>query len=443
MMLVLIFLGGCRKDDLLSEDEDELPDLPHWSEETHGNDTEPNYQVVFDHGEVIRFDILIGSDEWSDMQADLASRLGSPGGMPAGGSDPIWVPCSIHFNDTEWYHVGIRYKGNSSLRSSYQQGIEKLPLKLDFDQFEDDYPEISNQRFYGFKQLSLKNNFDDPSMVREKVGSDLFREFGLVSPRTAFCVVYLDHGTGPEYHGVYTLVEEVDDTVLDSQYGNSEGNLYKPEGPAATFAEGSFNQMQMEKKNNEELADYSDVYALYEILHASDRISDIETWKNALDDILSVDRFLKWLAANTAMQNWDTYGKMSHNYYLYHHPEDGLIHWIPWDNNEALMNGKQGGALGLSLEEVANNWPLIRYLIDVPEYRQVYEQYLFEFIEGIFAPSQMILLYSEYQELLKEHAHAELAPFTFLRNQSEFDVAMDRLKDHVQERADAIHAYLE
>jgi spore coat protein H len=387
LMLVLILLDGCRKDDLLSKEDVEQSDLPDWSEETHGNDAEPNYQVVFDHGEVLRIDILIGSEDWSDMQADLASRLDSPGRLPAGGSDPIWVPCSFHFNDTEWYHVGIRYKGNSSLRSSYEQGIEKLPLKLDFDQFEDEYPEISNQRFYGFRQLSLKNNFDDPSMVREKVGSDLFREFGLVSPRTAFCVVYLDHGTGPEYHGVYTLVEEVDDTVLDSQYGNSEGNLYKPEGPAASFAEGSYNQMQMEKKNNEELADYSDVYALYEILHAPDRISDTEAWKNALCKLLDVDRFLKWLAANIAMQNWDTYGISPHNYYLYHHPWDGLIHWIPWDNNEALKEGKRGGALSLSLEEVGNNWPLIHYLVDIPEYRQVYEDYLLEFTGSVFTPA--------------------------------------------------------
>ena len=44
-----------------------------------------------------------------------------------------------------------------------RQGILKLPFKLDFDEFEDDYPQIDNQRFYGFKKLSLKNNYDDQS----------------------------------------------------------------------------------------------------------------------------------------------------------------------------------------------------------------------------------------------------------------------------------------
>jgi hypothetical protein len=40
-------------------------------------------------------------------------------------------------------------------------GDLRLPFKFDFDQFEDDFPEIKNQRFFGFKQLSLANNHED------------------------------------------------------------------------------------------------------------------------------------------------------------------------------------------------------------------------------------------------------------------------------------------
>lgn len=456
---VLIVISGCRKDDLDTdldngnevEDEIERVDLPHWSEESHGSSTDPDYQLVFDHGEVIRFDIVIDAEDWSDMQEDLNANLGSSGGRPGPGGGlvgtmdytPIWVPCSFFFNDIEWYHVGIRYKGNSSLSSSYQSGIEKLSFKLDFDEYEADYPEIADQRFYGFRQLNLKNNYSDKSLVREKVGSDLFREFGLASPKAAFCVVYVDHGSGPVYFGVYTLVEEVDDTVLESQFGNSGGNLYKPDGAAASFAAGSYNELQMEKKNNEDLADYSDVYALYEAINSSDRTSDVESWKEELRYFFDVDLFLRWLAANTAMQNWDTYGIMTHNYYLYNNTANGLLTWIPWDNNEALQVGKQGGALSLSLNEVGNNWPLIRYLVDLEEYRRAYEDNLREFTEGVFNVEEMTLLYSHYQDLLQEFAYAEGSPFTFLRSDNEFDAAIDELKQHVQARASAIQGYLD
>lgn len=452
LIVTLVLLGACRAENLEEEDDDDLVvsiDLPDWSEETHGSSTSPDYQVVFDHGEVLRLDIVMDPDDWSDMQNDLDDNLQSSGNRPGAGVTmspdytPIWVPCSIFFNDTEWYQVGIRYKGNSSLSSSYGSGIDKLSFKLDFDEYENDYPEIFDQRFYGFRQLNLKNNYDDASLVREKVGADLFRDFGLASSKTAFCVVYVDHGSGPIYYGVYTLVEEVDDSVLESQFESGTGNLYKPDGTAASFASGSYNESEMEKKNNEILGDYSDVYELYEAINSSTRTSDYESWKAELSACFDVDAFLQWLAANTAMQNWDTYGIMTHNYYLYNNPENGLLTWIPWDNNEALQDGKQGGALSLSLSEVGSKWPLIRYLMNDSNYQQIYDEYLLEFSEGVFAPEKMTALYSQYYDLLKEYAYAESSPYTFIRNDAAFDAAIEVLKQHVQTRASAIQSYLQ
>jgi len=447
----LAVLGACREVEIEEESgeiEIDHSDLPDWSEETHGSSTDPDYQLIFDHGEVIRFDIEIDANDWSDMQSDLAVNLGSSGGRPGQtpgiSSDytPIWVPCSFQFDGTEWYHVGIRFKGNSSLQSSYQSGIGKLSFKLDFDEYEDDYPEISDQRFYGFRQLNLKNNYADQSLMREKVASDLFRDFGLASPKTAFCVVYVDHGSGPVYYGVYTLVEEVDDTVLDSQFASSSGNLYKPDGDAASFAANTYKASEMEKRNNEELADYSDVIALYEAINSAERTSDPESWKTELNACFDVDAFLQWLAANTAMQNWDTYGIMTHNYYLYNNPAGGLLTWIPWDNNEALQEGKQGGALSLSLNEVGSNWPLISYLMDVAEYENIYQAYLSQFTEGVFDPAGMIDLYSQYYDLLRDYAYAESSPFTFISYDAAFDSAVESLKGHVQQRHDAVSSYL-
>lgn len=53
-------------------------------------------------------------------------------------------------------------------RDGQLPGDSKLPLKLDFDEFEDDYPEIENQRFYGFKQLSLANADRHPVRCRRR-----------------------------------------------------------------------------------------------------------------------------------------------------------------------------------------------------------------------------------------------------------------------------------
>ncbi len=460
---ILIAFNSCRADDLIIDVEEEetlendsisREGLADWTEETHGSSTFPNYDIVFNQNEVLRFDITISSDNWELMQDDLDDNLGStgtrPGGPPGGGGgitavsdfDPVWVPCSVNFDDTEWYHVGIRYKGNSSLSTTYTSGIKKFAFKLDFDEFESDYPEIRDQRFYGFRQLNLKNNYDDPSLMREKVGSDLFLDYGLVSPQTAFCVIYVDYGNGPVYYGVYTLVEEVDDTVLDSQFGESTGNLYKPDGDAASFASGTYDEEEMEKKNNEDLYDYSDVNSLYTIINSSDRTNDTASWKAELNTVLDVDVFLKWLAANTTMQNWDTYGLMTHNYYLYNFSETGKLTWIPWDNNEALQEGKQSGAINMSLDEVGSYWPLIRYLANDEQYIERYKYFMLDFCEEIFEPARMSSLYDQYYDLLKEHAYAEIPGYTFLQSDASFDAGVETLKNHVTARNNAMESFL-
>ena len=213
-----------------------------WTTTTHSKSADPDFEEVFDNSQVKRFDISITSERWQLMLDDMTdlygefggSNQGPPGGGPGGSGDfsdenPIFVPADVYYNDTQWYRVGVRFKGNSSLMSSWLSGILKLSLKLDFDEFEDDYPQIDNQRFYGFKKLSLKNNYEDTSFLREKIAADVFEDAGLAVSHTAFYEVHIDHGDGPEYFGLYTLVEEVDDTVIETQFANNEGNLYKPE----------------------------------------------------------------------------------------------------------------------------------------------------------------------------------------------------------------------
>ncbi|NQV02449.1 MAG: hypothetical protein HQ542_07375, partial [Bacteroidia bacterium] len=130
-LAVMVILNACRKAPVADLD------LTDWSEYTHGNTTSPDYNVVFKQDEVLRIDIVISTEDWETMQADLAANLGG-GGAPGMFPDftPVWVPASLFFNGIEWYQVGIRYKGNSSLHSSYNKGIKKLSFKLDFDQFE-------------------------------------------------------------------------------------------------------------------------------------------------------------------------------------------------------------------------------------------------------------------------------------------------------------------
>ena len=117
------------------------------------------------------------------------------------------MPCTVEFEGRTWRNVGIRFKGNSSLSSTWGRGVYKLPFRLDFDELEDRFPEVAKQRFLGFKSLSLTNGFSDPSLIRDKVMADLFREGGVRAARTGFVRLYVDRGQGPEYFGLYSMAE--------------------------------------------------------------------------------------------------------------------------------------------------------------------------------------------------------------------------------------------
>ncbi|WP_147676044.1 CotH kinase family protein [Algibacter pacificus] len=469
--------GGASIDVVEDDNEEVVVDIDDtdfeptdWTDETHSKDVDPNFDKVFEDGTVKRLDLVITEERWQNMLDDMTNLYGSFGGVsggpnvggpnvggpgpggPGGGQvgglsdvddNPVFVPGEVFFQGKEWYRVGIRFKGNSSLQSAWQAGILKLSFKLDFDEFEDDYPQIKNQRFYGFKKLSLKNNYNDSSMMREKVAADVFKNFGLAVSNTAFYTVYVDHGDGPEYFGVYTLVEEVDDTVIDTQFDDNDGNLYKPDGDAASFASGTYDEDEYVKKTNEDDGDFSDVASLLDILHDSSRTSDPAAWRASLETVFDTDVFLKYLAVNTVIQNWDTYGIMTHNYFLYNNPDTSKLTWIPWDNNEALQTGNQGGSLELDFSDLrASSWPIIDYLYNDETYKAKYDTYVQEVIDGSFNTATMQALYDSYATLLEAYATSEVDGYTFLSSSSSFQIAVSQLKSHVSSRASAVNSYL-
>ena len=228
--------------------------------------------------------------------------------------------------------------------------------------------------------------------------------------------------------------------MLDSQFGSNTGNCYKPDGTNLK----SFIMSTMEKKNNEELADYSDVQNFIIYLNASSRISDNTQWRYDLESVFDVDNFMKWLAVNTVIQNWDTYGKMTHNFYLYNDPATAKLVWIPWDNNEALSPGKQT-ALSLSMSEVTSSWPLIRYLMDTPEYKAFYLDYLGRTISGAFDPEYIKGKYQYYYNMIQPYVigvEGEVSGYTFLRSSSDFANALLTQMNHVDSRLNVTTNFL-
>lgn len=444
-VLLFLILVSCRTE----EDEGGALHLsiPDWTDLSHGKNAAPDYQVVFPQEKVNTLEISMTAADWASIQKNVSSfygtTFGAGGQQPGGGAfptaEPDYVSVSMKFNGKEWYRVGFRLKGNSTLRNSWRRGIYKLPFRLNMDRYEDEFAQIEDQRFYGFKELSMSPGANDNSLIREKVGSDIFRTAGIPCSQTAFYKVYIDFGTGLKYCGVYTLVEVVDDTMVQTQFGDKSGNIYKPE---SNFQ--SFMASQFEKKNNETENDFTDVQSTIAALNSGLRITDPPQWRTNLEKTFNAEHYVKWLAVNTTMLNWDTYGRIAHNYYLYNAPGKGLM-WIPWDNNEALMN-RGNEPYSISLSTTGANWPLIRFLMDDQVYNAKYKMYMKEFTDQVFTSAKMNGLFAKYHALISPYVigpeASEQPSYTHLPNNASFTTALETLKQHVISQHTAAMEYL-
>jgi len=119
--------------------------------------------------------------------------------------------------------VAVRPKGQSSLWETMRLGTPRFSLKVDFNLFN------RARHFRGLKKVNLNNGWSDPTLIRERLCYELFAYMGIPTPRSSFVDLWVN-----ETHlGVYTMVEQIDKTYLGRHFPKNDGNLYKPEMPAA------------------------------------------------------------------------------------------------------------------------------------------------------------------------------------------------------------------
>jgi hypothetical protein len=386
--------------------------------------------------------------------------IGGGPGLGAGGDrddvellprNPIYIPATLTFEGVVFRHVGLRLKGNSSLLNSWRSGVDKLPFRLNFDELEDQYPEIRDQTFFGFPNINLTNNSQDSSYLRAKVVGDLFREAGVPAARTAFVRVFMDRGAGLNYLGLYTFVEVPDEPMLEGLFGSGDGNLYKPAGTGARWR--VFAAEDFAKKTNEEDEDWTDVQQAIGVLNEP-RTSP-SAWRARLEARFAVDGFLKWLAVNTVIGNTDTYGGFSpHNYYVYGSPRHrDRLFWIPWDHDLSLNAnmggggdaGPSGAVLDVFHDRVESSWPLIRYLLDDPVYRAAYRRHVEEVLATVFEPGALSTRLQVQHALIAPYitgTEGEQPGQTFINTPAQFTQALTSLVSYVQGRAVAVRQAL-
>ncbi len=233
--------------------------------------------------------------------------------------------------DLLWRNLRVR---NISVRSRGfgSRNPTKLGLHIEFDHY------TTGQRFLGLRSLVLKNEWQDPTLIRDQVAMAFFNRMGQPASRESFGRVYINN----EYQGVYGIVENIDEDYVTRTLGENTGYLfefhwqdfwhgeylgddlaaYKPRFEPRTHALESDTQL------------YSSIRDLFlEINGADDTV-----WRDRVERLLDLRQFITLVAIEVYLSEWDglTGNWAMNNFYLYRRAGSSVQLFLPWDRDRAM-----------------------------------------------------------------------------------------------------------
>ena len=306
---------------------------------------------------------------------------------------------SVSGESTEIRDVGIKVRGNTScanLKKQYklkfnadgvaienQAGEPVFRVSQVFEgdggdvvYTEEDSKRINKQDFYGLKSISLRVSQNDPTLIREKLSSEVFA-FGdewkrkNAKPgaavaggpvyRAGFVRLFVHKGGDAEDFGLYDLVESVDKTAFKARYGKSikhafQTNLARGDFRNADLSEGDLlTAYEPELQDGDGVSSQDEIEVLKslrqqgkieaQILATSeqrrtDAAREIRKFITALngarsaeglDQLLDIDNVLNYMIAVNLTGHWDSALGNANNDYLIFNKEVGKWQLFVWD----------------------------------------------------------------------------------------------------------------
>jgi spore coat protein CotH len=371
---------------------------------------------------VVEVRIVMDEEKWTSLRANAL--------------DKEYVQADFWFDGELVPDVGVRPKGTSSLQSPFEWGSPRFSLTVDFNLLN------SARTFRGLKKLNFNNGFLDPTLIRERLASELFLKMGVPAPRESHVDLWVN-----DFHlGVYTQVEQIDKAFLRQHFANDNGNLYKGAGSLnwgkeelesnrARLSERLATALNSKEvrvgggrlesilqalqhpepkiKGTKNLAFQPPDWSLEDPLlglqthkkrpehSALFRLVDVicnepdKTFPEAIEKVLDVDEVLRFLAVSSLVGYLDSYLNHSPNTHLYE--VDGKFSLIAWDMNETFgIYGCKSNVNG-NWVNCTSNEGMINYYIDEPNCSPMAE---FPLIKRILSYQPYLDTYHRYYEAM-------------------------------------------
>lgn len=346
----------------------------------------------------------------------LDIRIGDWDAFLAAATEENYTECDVEIDGEVFSSVGLRAKGNNSLRLVNEYGLERYSLKIEFDHFQD------GNTYYGLDKLSLDSSYQDNSYMKNYLAYDMMDYMGVPSPLCSYVWVTVN---GEDW-GLFLAVEEPEEAFARRNYGADHGKLYKPD----------YRSLEAENRDvalqytTEDPADYDNIFrnAKFEI-NVEDQARLIGALKTLsegtdLESAVNVDEVLRYFTVQVFVVNLDSYlGRTGHNYFLYE--EDGIISMLPWDYNLAFATYSLGMPDPINDAELYVNYPidtpasgeimanrpLYHNLMKNDEYFAKYHAYFDQFIREYFESGYFVKKTAETVKMISPYVKKDPTAF--------------------------------
>lgn len=290
-------------------------------------------------------------------------------------------------------NVGIHVRGNTSVASA------KKSFQLSFNTY------VTGRKFYGLEKMNLNGEHNDVSILRTRTSDEILRQAGLPCSRTSYVKLYINN----EYKGLYINVEHIDDEFLQKRFINDEtGNLFKCfYGSDLTYhgTNVSAYSNTYDLKTNEALNDYSGLIHFINVLNNSTP----SNFPCAIQEVFDVDLYLRTLAVEILIGQWDGYAYNKNNYYLYQRPSDGKFVFLEYDlDNTFGIDWFNINWSSRNIYSWANsNRPLYTKLLAVPYFKDRFNYHMKDLLTTVFVPSNLLSTLQATQNIIADAALAD------------------------------------
>ncbi|WP_054740867.1 CotH kinase family protein [Cellulosilyticum ruminicola] len=168
--------------------------------------TQPEYMSkVFDKDKVLQINIQIDESKWEELKENALAEQ--------------YYPADLTVNGETYKNIGIRAKGNSSLSMVVSDDTtDRYSFKIKVNEYQE-------QNIYGLEKFVLNNMIGDATYMKEYIAYDMYKEMGVATPGYAFANITIN---GQSW-GVYLAVESLEESFVERNFGDLDGNLYKVE----------------------------------------------------------------------------------------------------------------------------------------------------------------------------------------------------------------------